>query len=105
MVTLLSRNFFCEMLLRNVLVTYERQNVCGDLPEATAFRSYDVKHERKSQLLIFLLNHGPLSLHDAPKSTGGYGASLAQKDMTLMQLARRTDTASSRQSQYTNIPQ
>ena len=27
----------------------EGQNVCGDLPETTAFKSYAVKHERKSQ--------------------------------------------------------
>ena len=34
------------------LVAYERQNICGDLPETTAFKSYAAKHERKSQLLI-----------------------------------------------------
>ena len=37
-------------------VTYsagnEGQNICGDLPETTAFKSYAAKHERKSQLLI-----------------------------------------------------
>ena len=35
------------------VVTYsagnEGKNVCGDLPETTAFKSYAVKHERKSQ--------------------------------------------------------
>ena len=31
------------------LVAYERQNICGDLPETTAFKSYAAKHERKSQ--------------------------------------------------------
>ena len=30
----------------------EGQKICGDLPETTAFKSYAVKHERKSQLLI-----------------------------------------------------
>ena len=34
-------------------VTYsagkEGQKICGDLPETTAFKSYSVKHERKSQ--------------------------------------------------------
>ena len=34
-------------------VTYsagkEGQNICGDLPETTAFKSYSAKHERKSQ--------------------------------------------------------
>ena len=34
-------------------VTYsagnEGQNICGDLPETTAFKSYAAKHERKSQ--------------------------------------------------------
>ena len=37
-------------------VTYsagnEGQNICGDLLETTAFKSYAAKHERKSQLLI-----------------------------------------------------
>ena len=65
-----------------------------------------MKQERKSQLLIFRLNHGQFSLHDAPKSTGGYRASLAQNDnIILMQLARRTDTTSSRQSRYTDTSQ
>ena len=27
----------------------EGQKICGDLPETTAFKSYSVKHERKSQ--------------------------------------------------------
>ena len=27
----------------------EGQKICGDLPETTAFKSYAVKHERKSQ--------------------------------------------------------
>ena len=31
------------------LVAYERQNICGDLPETTAFKSYATKHERKTQ--------------------------------------------------------
>ena len=30
----------------------EGQKICGDLSEMTAFKSYAVKHERKSQLLI-----------------------------------------------------
>ena len=31
------------------LVAYERQSICGDLPETAAFKSYAAKHERKSQ--------------------------------------------------------
>ena len=31
------------------LVAYERQKICGDLPETTAFKRYAAKHERKSQ--------------------------------------------------------
>ena len=31
------------------LVAYERQNICGDFPETTAFKSYAAKHKRKSQ--------------------------------------------------------
>ena len=27
------------------LVAYERQKICGDLPETTAFKSYAAKHE------------------------------------------------------------
>ena len=38
-------------------VTYsagnEGQNICGDLPETTAFKSYAAKHERKSQYANF----------------------------------------------------
>ena len=31
------------------LVAYECQNICGDLPEMTAFKSYATKHEQKCQ--------------------------------------------------------
>ena len=31
------------------LVAYERQKICGDFPETTAFKSYAAKYERKSQ--------------------------------------------------------
>ena len=31
------------------LVAYERQKICGDFPETSAFKSYAKKHERKSQ--------------------------------------------------------
>ena len=30
-------------------VACERQKICGDLPETTAFKSYAAKHKRKSQ--------------------------------------------------------
>ena len=30
-------------------VACEHQNICGDLPEKTAFKGYAAKHERKSQ--------------------------------------------------------
>ena len=48
------------------LVAYERQKICGDLPETTAFKSYAAKQERKSQLLIYRLTHGQLSLAGQP---------------------------------------
>ena len=35
------------------LVAYERQKICGDFPEMTAFKSYAAKHERKSQYANF----------------------------------------------------
>ena len=35
------------------LMRYERQKICGDLPETTAFKSYAAKHERKSQYANF----------------------------------------------------
>ena len=31
------------------LVAYERQKICGDLLETTAFKRYAAKHDRKSQ--------------------------------------------------------
>ena len=34
---------------RAYLVACERQKICGDLPETTAFKSYAAKHKRKSQ--------------------------------------------------------
>ena len=34
---------------RAYLLAYERQKICGDLPETTAFKSYAAKHKRKSQ--------------------------------------------------------
>ena len=34
---------------RAYLVAYERQIICGDLSETTGFKSYAMKHERKSQ--------------------------------------------------------
>ena len=36
------------------LVAYERQKICGDLPETTAFKSYVAKHERKRQYAYLL---------------------------------------------------
>ena len=35
------------------LMAYERQKICGDFPETTAFKSYAAKHERKSQYANF----------------------------------------------------
>ena len=54
------------------LVAYERQKICGDLPETTAFKSYAEKHERKNQLLIYRLTRGQLSPLDAQRSVRGY---------------------------------
>ena len=31
----------------------EGQNICGDLPETTAFKSYATKHEQKSQYVNY----------------------------------------------------
>ena len=36
------------------LVAYEGQNICEDLPEMTAFKSYAAKHERIGSVLILL---------------------------------------------------
>ena len=47
-------------------VTYsageEGQNICGDLPQTTAFKSYATKHKRKSQYANYSnLHRGQLS--------------------------------------------
>ena len=48
-------------------VTYsagnEGENICGDLPETTAFKSYAAKHERKSQYANY--SHLPRSAFSA----------------------------------------
>ena len=44
-------------------VACERRNICGDLPEKTAFKSYTMKHERKSQYANLLAY--PLSAFSA----------------------------------------
>ena len=46
-------------------VAYKRENICGDLPETTAFKNYAAKHERKSQLLISRLTRDQLCPLDA----------------------------------------
>ena len=82
------------------LVAYERQKICGDLPETTAFKSYAAKHERKSQLLIYRLTRGQLSPLDAQRRAKGYSAIVNNiqpypKRCLLMLLARvgaRTDS-------------
>ena len=48
----------CRAFVRHEnAVTYlagnEGQNICGDLPETTAFKSYVAKHERKGQYAIY----------------------------------------------------
>ena len=50
------------------LVAYERQKICGDFPETTAFKSYAAKHER----LLFRLTRCQLSPLDTQRSTRGY---------------------------------
>ena len=56
-------------------VTYsagnEGQNVCGDLPETTAFKSYTAKHERKSQYAFRLTCGQPFPL-DIQRSAREY---------------------------------
>ena len=54
------------------LVAYKRQNICGDLPETIAFKSYAAKHERKSQYANFRLTRGQLSLLDAQRRAKDY---------------------------------
>ena len=50
----------------------EGQNICGDLPETTAFKSYAAKHERKSQLLIIPTYRCQLSPLDTQRRARGY---------------------------------
>ena len=57
-------------------VACERQKICGNLPETTAFKSYAAKHERKSQLLINPLTRGQLSPFDTQRSARGYPTSI-----------------------------
>ena len=47
----MERLFVLKTLSRTQRATKVKK-ICGDLPETTAFKSYAVKHERKSQLLI-----------------------------------------------------
>ena len=75
------------------LVAYERQKICGDLPETTAFKSYAAKQERKSQLLIYRLTHGQLSPLDAQRNVRSYPGIVndiqsCPKQCLLMLLAR-----------------
>ena len=56
---------------RAYLLVYERQKICGDLPETTVLKSYAAKHERKSQLLINRPTRGQLSPLDAQRSVRG----------------------------------
>ena len=53
-------------------MAYERQNICGDLPETTAFKSYAPKHERKSQYANYSHTSGQLSPLDTQRTTRGY---------------------------------
>ena len=78
------------------LVAYERQKLCGDFPETTAFKSYAAKHK-----LIFRLTRGQLSPLDARRNARGYptivnNIQLCPKRCLLMPLVRtvgvRTDT-------------
>ena len=58
-------------------VACERQKICGDLPEKTAFKSYAAKHKRKSQCanLPAYSTRGQLFPLNARRSTGGYPTS------------------------------
>ena len=51
----------------------EGQKICGDLPETTAFKSYTVKHERKSQYANFsdlpVVSFLHLTYSEAPEGT------------------------------------
>ena len=71
-------------------VTYsasnEGQNICGDLPETTAFKSYATKHERKSQYANYsdlpAVSFLRLTHSEAPKGTQRLSTTsgLAQND-------------------------
>ena len=71
-------------------VTYsagnEGHNICGDLPETTAFKSYSAKHERKSQYAnysdLLAVSFLRLTHSEAPEGTKRLSTafSLAQKD-------------------------
>ena len=82
------------------LVAYERQKICGDLPEMTMFKSYTAKHERKANMLIYWLTRGQLSPLDAQRNIRCYPGIVndiqpCPKRCLLMLLARvgaRTDS-------------
>ena len=71
----------------------KRQNICGDLPEKTAFKSYAAKHEQTSQYANYRLTCRQLFLLNAQRSTRGYPTSIKDiqpcpKICLLMLLAR-----------------
>ena len=85
-------------------VTYsagnEGQNICGDLPETTVFKSYAAKHERKSQYANYSDLPAVSFLRSTQRSARGYPTIVNNiqpypKRCLLMPLARvgaRTDS-------------
>ena len=74
-------------------VACERQKICGNLPETTAFKSYAAKHERKSQYANYRLTRGQLSPFDTQRSSRVYPMSVKNiqpcpKRWLLMPLVR-----------------
>ena len=71
-------------------VAYERQTICGDFPEATAFKR---NTSEKANMLINRLTRGQLSPFDTQRSARGYPTSVnniqpCPERWLLMTLAR-----------------
>ena len=77
-------------------VTYsagkEGQNICGDLPETTAFKSYSAKHERKSQYANFPTY--PMSAFSARHIAKGQKVPNDHQQRSVLPKTMPTDAAS-----------
>ena len=70
----------------------ERQKICGDLPETTAFKRYTAKHEQKSQYA----NYSDLPVVSFFRSAHSEAAEVTQRLSTTFSLVQNvpTDAAS-----------